>query len=130
MAAAHPVTVSVTAAGNKTSNFASVKLPSTLVQDAREVAVVMRRSVAGQIEYWAALGRAAEHSGLLVQESREAIENFEAAAHLAVAANLAYHDQRDSLVGKFMAVEADGSLARQVRAVVLQNRSRALKKAA
>ena len=36
--------------------FASVKLPSALVAQAREAAQPMRRSVAGQVEYWATLG--------------------------------------------------------------------------
>jgi hypothetical protein len=67
-----------------TSNFASVKLPASLVQDARDVASLMRRSVAGQIDYWATLGRAAEQSGLSMQASREVIENFEAAGRTAV----------------------------------------------
>lgn len=42
------------------SSFASVKLPATLVEKARNAAQPMRRSVAGQIEYWATLGRALE----------------------------------------------------------------------
>jgi ParD-like antitoxin of type II bacterial toxin-antitoxin system len=42
------------------SSFASVKLPAGLVTQAREAATPMRRSVAGQIEYWATLGRIAE----------------------------------------------------------------------
>jgi ParD-like antitoxin of type II bacterial toxin-antitoxin system len=65
------------------SNFASVKLPTSLVRDAREMAGLMRRSVAGQIEYWATLGRAAEQSGLSMQESREVIENYEVAVRTA-----------------------------------------------
>ena len=48
------------------TGFASVKLPATLVQQAREAAGPMRRSVAGQIEYWATLGRVVEHTGLTV----------------------------------------------------------------
>lgn len=62
------------------SNFSSVKLPAALVQQAREAAQPLRRSVAGQIEYWARLGRLVEHSGLTVQEAQAAIEGYEAAA--------------------------------------------------
>ena len=60
-------------------NFASVKLPESLVQQARDAAQPLRRSAAGQIEYWATLGRVVEHSGLTVQEARDAIENYETA---------------------------------------------------
>ena len=48
--------------------FASVKLPSPLVEQARQAAQPMRRSVASQIEYWATLGQIVEHTGLSVQE--------------------------------------------------------------
>jgi hypothetical protein len=61
------------------SAFASVKLPSALVAQAREAAQPMRRSVAGQVEYWATLGRIVEHSGLTAQEAQTAIANYEAA---------------------------------------------------
>ena len=59
--------------------FASVKLPHTLVEQARQAAQPMRRSVASQIEYWATLGQIVEHTGLSVQEARSAIEQYEAA---------------------------------------------------
>ena len=62
------------------SAFASVKLPTALVAQAREAAQPMRRSVAGQVEYWATLGRIVEHSGLTAQEAQTAIANYEAAA--------------------------------------------------
>ena len=39
------------------SSFSSVKLSSGWVNKARDAASSMRRSVAGQIEYWATLGR-------------------------------------------------------------------------
>ena len=59
------------------STFSSVKLPSGLVSQAREAATPMRRSVAGQIEYWATLGRIAEASGLTITEAREAIALYD-----------------------------------------------------
>ena len=89
------------------SNFSSVKLPAALVQQAKEAAGPLRRSTAGQIEYWATLGRVVEHSGLSAQESRAAIENYEAAARKALLTKPPNSAQIDDLVDKFMAVEAD-----------------------
>jgi hypothetical protein len=103
------------------SSFASVKLPAALVQHAREAAQPMRRSVAGQIEYWATLGRVVEHQGLSVQESREAIEGYEAAANKARQSFML-----DDIEARFTAAEVSGSLADRLREVVLDNRSKAL----
>lgn len=114
-------------------SFASVKLPETLVQQARDAAQPMRRSAAGQIEYWATLGRVVEHSGLTAQEAREAIERYEAAAHEArqVRLDAPTEDlQASELIARFMAIEADGSLAQRVREVVAENRSKARRAAA
>ena len=66
------------------SNFASVKLPAQLVNQAKEVAQPLRRSAAGQIEYWATLGRVVEHSGLTVREACTAIEAYESSARTAL----------------------------------------------
>ena len=46
-------------ASSAASPFSSVKLPASLVDQARSAAEAQRRSVAGQIEYWAMVGRAA-----------------------------------------------------------------------
>src|SRR6476659_3687988 len=62
-----------------TPPFVSVKLPAALVKHAREAAQTMRRSVAGQIEYWATLGRALEHAGLTTGDSRALIARQERA---------------------------------------------------
>lgn len=99
------------------SNFASVKLPASLVRDAREAAQPLRRSAAGQIEYWATLGRVVEHSGLTVQEAQTAIEGYEAAA-------LKSRQTRTvaDLTSRLLAAEVSGSLARRVREVVEENR--------
>ena len=113
--------------------FASVKLPESLVQQAKDAARPLRRSAAGQIEYWATLGRVVEHSGLTVQEARAAIENYEAAAREARAIRLNFPPedlQASDLIARFMAVETDGSLAQRVRQVVADNRSKALRLAA
>ena len=134
-------------------NFASVKLPESLVQQARDAAQPLRRSAAGQIEYWATLGRVVEHSGLTVQEARLAIENYEAAAVHArqVSANTPDNDaQASELIAQFMAAEADlesdslesvkqrilsastnGNLQAHIRRIVEDNRQKAeLRKAA
>lgn len=107
------------------ATFASVKLPSTLVAQAREAAQPMRRSVAGQVEYWATLGRIVEHSGLTAQEAQTAIANYEAAARRARPASSDTPSQADALLAQFMVAEADGSLAQRVREVVAANRSKA-----
>lgn len=124
-------------------NFASVKLPESLVQLARDAAQPLRRSAAGQIEYWVTLGRVVEHSGLTVQEAREAIEGYEAAAHEASQASRALQarvkpaaehtdlladamvDSRDtleSLKRRGIAVSEDGALGVRIRTIVAQNR--------
>lgn len=103
--------------------FASVKLPTALVDQAREAAQPMRRSVAGQVEYWATLGRIVEHSGLTAQEAQTAIANYEATARRASATNS--DSQADALLSQFMAAEANGNLAKRVREVVAHNRNKA-----
>jgi len=106
------------------SAFASVKLPDALVTLAREAAQPMRRSVAGQVEYWATLGRIVEHSGLTAQEAQTAIANFEAAARHTRATQPEPISQADTILAQFMTAEADGSLAQRVREVVAGNRSK------
>lgn len=109
------------------TGFASVKLPAALVQQARSAAQPMRRSVAGQIEYWATLGRVVEHTGLTVQEAQTAIARYEVAASQARST-----DTLDNIEVRFAQADASGSLAKRVRDVVLNNRSKspAAKKAA
>ena len=107
--------------GNRPASFASVKLPVALVQQAREAAQPLRRSVAGQIEYWTTLGRVVEHSGLTAQEAQTAIVGYEAAAHNArIAGTLRDIEER------FAKADTTGILADRVREVVLNNRSRDL----
>jgi len=81
--------------------------------------------VAGQVEYWATLGRIVEHSGLTAQEAQTAIATYEAAARRARSAASEPASQADALLAQFMAVENDGSLAQRVREVVASNRSKA-----
>jgi len=99
------------------SNFASVKLPLSLVEQARVAAQPLRRSAAGQIEYWATLGRVVEHSGLTVQEAQTAIEAYEAAARRAQQTRAVA-----DLTSRLLAAEVSGSLAQRVREVVEENR--------
>ena len=62
-------------------SFVSVKLPAALVNQAREAAQTMRRSVASQIEYWATLGKALEHAGLTTSDSHALIARQERAVY-------------------------------------------------
>ena len=101
--------------------FASVKLPSPLVEQARQAAQPMRRSVASQIEYWATLGQIVEHTGLSVQEARAAIEQYESANSTPPAPASA-----DELTARLLAAQARGSLASRVREVVRENQARAV----
>lgn len=120
------------------TGFASVKLPAALVEQAREAAQPLRRSVAGQVEYWATLGRIVEDSGLTAQEAQAAIAQYEttppqtrqartpkAAPKKAKAAGSQASSQADALLARFMAAEDDGSLAQRVREVVAANRRKA-----
>ena len=106
------------------SSFASVKLPSGLVKQAREAATPMRRSVAGQIEYWATLGRIAEATGLTVSEAREAITRYDVHQF---GGNDA--DPLDAIEAEFLAAESTGRLAQAVRQTVQSNRRQIVKAA-
>lgn len=103
------------------SNFASVKLPIALVEQAREAAQPLRRSAAGQIEYWATLGRVVEHAGLTVQEAQTAIEGYEAAARKARQTRTVA-----DLTSRLLAAETSGSLAQRMREVVEDNRKQVM----
>ena len=105
---------------NAVSPFSSVKLPAALVQQSLEAAQPQSRSVAGQIEYWATLGRIAEETGLTVQETREAIARYDAAARHAEMV-----DPVDAIEARFLAAESSGRLAQAVRDTVIDNRSKA-----
>lgn len=102
------------------TGFSSVKLPAALVQQAREAAQPLRRSVAGQVEYWATLGRIVEHSGLTAQEAQAAIETYEEAARAAQKTRIVA-----DLTSRLLAAESSGSLAQRVREVVEENRQQA-----
>ena len=82
-----------------------------------------RRSVAGQIEYWATLGRIAEETGLTVQEAREAIARYDAKQD---AEGILPDESLDAIEARFAQAEQTGSLAQAVRSTVLENRQRAV----
>ena len=102
---------------SSSSAFSSVKLPAGLVRQAREAAQPQRRSVAGQIEYWATLGRIAEETGLTVVEVREAVARYDARGHGTAAL--------DAIEQRFLTADADGTLAQAVRKTVQANRRKA-----
>jgi hypothetical protein len=105
---------------NVASPFSSVKLPTALVKQAREAAQPQRRSVAGQIEYWATLGRIADETGLTVQEAREAIARYDARQR-----GGALDESLDAIEARFVDAEASGRLVQAVRGTVSTNRKMA-----
>ena len=100
-----------------TAAFHSVKLPSALVIEARQTAIAMRRSTAGQIEYWAMLGKAVEDGGLTAREAAQALTQ-KAAASPADAV-------LDVVEARFAQAESSGSSATRMREVVIGNRQQA-----
>lgn len=57
------------------AKFASVKLGASIVDDARREANVLNRSLGGQIEHWARLGRAVERApGFTIDRVKAALE--------------------------------------------------------
>ena len=93
--------------------FNSVKLPSALVIEARHTAAAMRRSTAGQIEYWAMLGKAVEDGGLTAREAAQALSPKTEAS------------QGQALLADFIDFDASGQLAQQVRKVIASNAAQA-----
>jgi ParD-like antitoxin of type II bacterial toxin-antitoxin system len=96
-----------------TTAFNSVKLPSALVTEARQTAIAMRRSTAGQIEYWAMLGRAVEEGGLTAREAAQALSKKNELS------------QADALMADFIEFDASGQLAQHVRKVIASNSAQA-----
>jgi hypothetical protein len=98
------------------SSFSSVKLPASLIEQARRAAGAQRRSVAGQIEYWATLGQITEETGLTVLEAREAVARYDAQAR--------DHATLDAIEARFAEAAASGGLAQAVRQTVQADRQR------
>jgi Asp-tRNA(Asn)/Glu-tRNA(Gln) amidotransferase B subunit len=97
-----------------TSSFNSVKLPAPLVNEARAAALTFRRSTAGQIEYWAMLGKAVEESGITVREVQAVMEPA-----------LQSDDVLDAIEAKFDRAVSSGALAKRMREVIAANQSQA-----
>jgi ParD-like antitoxin of type II bacterial toxin-antitoxin system len=95
--------------------FNSVKLPAPLVSQARAAALTFRRSTAGQIEYWAMLGKAVEESGLTMREVQAVMEPVQEGAST----------QAQALISQFVAFDRSGGLAEYVRKVVANNAAQA-----
>jgi hypothetical protein len=100
------------------TSFASVKLPSGLVDEARHAALAFRRSTAGQIEYWALLGKAAEDSGLTANEVRSVINRHETQAANSSSSSSQKAQALDALEARFNAADAQPNLAARVRELV------------
>lgn len=90
----------------------SVKLPAALVSAAKESAQTFRRSTAGQIEYWAALGRKMEASGLTILQAEQALQQ-----------DAAGHDALEAHIAKMSIANSSGALKRQFRNVVASNQA-------
>jgi ParD-like antitoxin of type II bacterial toxin-antitoxin system len=100
-----------------TAAFNSVKLPSALVMEARQTAIAMRRSTAGQIEYWAMLGKAVEDGGLTAREASVALMPKKRASPTDALL--------DEIEARFSRADASGSLGQRMREIVMSNRQQA-----
>ena len=95
--------------------FSSVKLPGSLVQQAKSAALVMRRSTAGQIEYWAMLGQVVEAGGLTVKEAARALEPRSTPP---------VEISSEQLFDQFVQLDASGVLAQVVREQIAEQTQR------
>jgi len=109
-----------------TPSFVSVKLPADLVNQAREAAHTMRRSVASQIEYWATLGKALEHAGLTTNDSRALIARQERAVYkITPPPPPPISPELDELQGHVLALAKSGALSARTQDVVAANKRKA-----
>jgi hypothetical protein len=98
--------------------FSSVKLPGALVSQARAAALTFRRSTAGQIEYWAMLGKAVEESGLTMREVQAVMEPI-------IEPVGEGDDVLDAIEAKFDRAASSGALAKRMREVITANQAQA-----
>jgi hypothetical protein len=96
----------------------SVKLPAALVSAAKESAQTFRRSTAGQIEYWAALGRKMEASGLTILQAEQALQQ-DAAGNETNAGS----DALEAHIAKMSIANSSGALKRQFHTIVAANQA-------
>jgi hypothetical protein len=102
--------------------FSSVKLSSALVTEAKHAAQTLRRSTAGQIEYWALLGKAVEDGGLTTREATDALNlNYKNDSDTARGTPDRKASQASALVAQFTEFSASGALAQHVRHGSAQN---------
>jgi ParD-like antitoxin of type II bacterial toxin-antitoxin system len=91
----------------------SVKLPAALVSAAKESAQTFRRSTAGQIEYWAALGRKMESSGLTILQAEQALQQDSTHSGDSLEAHLA----------KMKSLHNSGALTQRFHKIVASNQT-------
>ena len=114
---------STSASASVSPAFSSVKLSSALVTEAKHAAQTLRRSTAGQIEYWALLGKAVEDGGLTTREAADALGLLQDKAYSNTARTTTARapSQANALVTQFTEFSASGALAQHVRHVIAQN---------
>ena len=95
----------------------SVKLPAALVSAAKESAHTFRRSTAGQIEYWAALGRKMESSGLTILQAEQALQQD------AATGNSNSNDSLEAHLAKMKTANSSGALKHQFQVIVASNQT-------
>ena len=106
-----------TSTSSPSTAFSSVKLNAPLVNQARAAALTFRRSTAGQIEYWAMLGKAVEESGITVREVQAVMEPLVEPA--------SQDELLDAIEMKFDRAASSGALAKRMREVIAANQSQA-----
>ncbi len=107
-----------TSTSSPSTAFSSVKLNAPLVNEARAAALTFRRSTAGQIEYWAMLGKAVEESGITVREVQAVMEPVQELEQ-------GGDDVLDAIEAKFDRAASSGALAKRMREVIAANQSQA-----
>lgn len=95
------------------TSYQSVKLPAALVAAAKEQAQTFRRSAAGQIEYWAGLGRNFESQGLTTMQAKQALEQSDRDIQL------------NTLISNIKTVSQNGVLSTAIQNVITDNRQKA-----
>jgi hypothetical protein len=109
---------------SETTPFVSVKLSASLVNQARDAAQTMRRSIASQIEYWATLGRALEHAGLTTADSHALIARQERATYQPNQTLSGLSPELDALHGHVLALAKSGALADRAQDAVARNKGK------
>jgi hypothetical protein len=99
------------------SRFSTVKLPTELVTQARQEAAIFSRSIAGQLEHWARIGRAMENApGFTLDRARAAIEGRFDPAELSSEERAFYYDLLDDVMANPKPAEVDVAVRRGAQA--------------